>query len=115
MLRHGRGAFPISPGPASPPAGAPTSYDVVRVYSRTRTALYAIIPAMSTTAVIYARISRDREGAGLGVDRQLQDCRELADRLGLTVGNTFRDDDTSAYSGKPRKGDRKSTRLNSSN
>lgn len=58
---------------------------------------------MSRRAVaIYARISQDREGAGLGVKRQEQDCRTLADRLGWTVAEVYVDDDTSAYSGKRR-------------
>jgi site-specific DNA recombinase len=33
-------------------------------------------------AAIYVRISDDREGQGLGVSRQEQDCRALAERLG---------------------------------
>jgi site-specific DNA recombinase len=31
---------------------------------------------------IYARISRDQAGEGLGVLRQLEDCRKLAADLG---------------------------------
>ncbi len=54
------------------------------------------------TVGIYTRISRDREGAGLGVDRQEADCRELAARNGWTVARVYRDNDLSAYSGKPR-------------
>jgi len=57
-----------------------------------------------TSAVIYCRISRDREGAGLGIERQEQDCRELANRLGWTVTAVHSDNDISAYSGKPRPG-----------
>lgn len=57
---------------------------------------------MSKRAVIYCRISRDREGSGLGTERQQRECRELADRLGLTVDHVYVDDDVSAYSGKPR-------------
>lgn len=53
-------------------------------------------------AAIYCRISDDREGAGLGVKRQEQDCRELALRLGWDVTEVFVDNDLSAYSGKPR-------------
>jgi DNA invertase Pin-like site-specific DNA recombinase/transposase len=53
-------------------------------------------------AVIYARISRDRVGAGLGVERQEQDCRDLAQRLELAVVGVHVDNDLSAYSGKPR-------------
>ncbi len=52
--------------------------------------------------MIYTRISQDREGAGLGVERQRQDCQALADKLGWTVVETYVDDDASAYSGKPR-------------
>lgn len=55
-------------------------------------------------AAIYARISSDREGAGLGVQAQEQDCREQADNLGWTVVAVYTDNDTSAYSGKPRPG-----------
>lgn len=56
-------------------------------------------------AVIYTRISKDRTGAGLGVDRQEQDCRDLAERLGLAVvAEPFQDNDLSAYSGKRRPG-----------
>jgi DNA invertase Pin-like site-specific DNA recombinase len=55
-------------------------------------------------AAIYARISQDREGAGLGVDRQIADCQKLAEQLGVEVVSVHRDDDTSAYSGKRRKG-----------
>src|SRR4051812_47535731 len=55
-------------------------------------------------AAIYARISRDRTGAGLGVERQEADCRELAERLGLDVAAVFVDNDISAYSGKERPG-----------
>ena len=34
------------------------------------------------TAAIYVRISQDRGGAGLGVQRQREDCEALCDRLG---------------------------------
>ena len=57
---------------------------------------------MSRTAVIYVRISRDKEGAGLGVERQRADCEDLARRLGWTVTEVYVDNDISAYSGKPR-------------
>jgi site-specific DNA recombinase len=57
--------------------------------------------AVRATA-IYARISSDVEGAGLGVQRQIQDCRALADRLGWPVAETYEDNDLSAYSGKAR-------------
>lgn len=59
---------------------------------------------MSRRAVVYCRISRDRAGAGLGVERQEVDCRALADRLGWSVVAVHSDNDLSAYSGKPRPG-----------
>ncbi|MEU5192796.1 recombinase family protein [Streptomyces scabiei] len=56
-----------------------------------------------TRAVIYCRISQDRTGAGLGVDRQRQDCEALAERNGWDVVEVYVDNDVSAYSGKLRK------------
>jgi DNA invertase Pin-like site-specific DNA recombinase len=55
-------------------------------------------------AAIYVRISRDREGAGLGVERQEAECRDLVAGRGWSVAEVFRDNDLSAYSGKPRPG-----------
>lgn len=57
---------------------------------------------MRKTAYVYCRISQDRSGEGLGVDRQEADCRELAARLGLEVTRLFIDNDVSAYGGKLR-------------
>lgn len=59
---------------------------------------------MFRSAAIYCRISRDRVGAGLGVDRQEHECRQLAQRLGWTVTTVHTDNDLSAYSGKRRPG-----------
>ncbi len=59
---------------------------------------------MTRRAVIYTRMSKDRVGAGLGVDRQHQDCLDLAKRLGWQVVDHRSDNDLSAYSGKPRPG-----------
>lgn len=61
-------------------------------------------PTVPTRAVIYCRISRDREGAGLGIERQREDCEQLAQQLGLDIVDVYEDNDMSAYSGKPRKG-----------
>lgn len=58
--------------------------------------------AKGTRAAIYARISRDQQGQGLGVERQEQLCRELAQSLGLDVGEVYTDNDISAYSGRHR-------------
>ncbi|SIL91589.1 recombinase [Mycobacteroides abscessus subsp. abscessus] len=57
---------------------------------------------LNMLAVVYTRISKDRVGAGLGVERQRDDCQQLADSLGWTVVETFSDNDLSAYSGKKR-------------
>lgn len=55
-------------------------------------------------AAIYERISDDREGRELGVDRQDKDCQALTRREGLTVFDVYRDNDISAStnSRKPR-------------
>lgn len=59
---------------------------------------------MLRDAIIYCRISRDKTGAGLGVERQREDCYILATTLGLNVIDVYTDNDLSAYSGKPRPG-----------
>lgn len=54
-------------------------------------------------AALYCRISLDRVGAGLGVARQEDDCRALAQRLGWqVVGKPYVDNDVSAFAGRPR-------------
>lgn len=53
-------------------------------------------------AAIYTRISLDKSGERLGVQRQLDDCTALADRLGLTVVAHYDDNDISAFNGDPR-------------
>ncbi|MDI3211746.1 recombinase family protein [Arthrobacter sp. AL12] len=53
---------------------------------------------------IYTRISRDRVGAGLGVERQQQDCQALIAQLGGHIVGSYSDNDISAYSGKHRPG-----------
>jgi site-specific DNA recombinase len=55
-------------------------------------------------ASIYCRISRDREGAGLGVATQEADCRELARKLSWSIVAVHTDNDLSAHSGKRRPG-----------
>lgn len=57
---------------------------------------------MPRAVAIYARISEDRDGRMLGVERQLKDCRERALRRGWPVIDEYIDDDVSAYGGKPR-------------
>jgi site-specific DNA recombinase len=51
---------------------------------------------------VYARISSDQDGTALGVKRQVEDCRKLADELGWVVAEEYVDNDISAYSGKKR-------------
>ena len=55
-----------------------------------------------STVAVYARISSDQDGTALGVQRQVADCRDLAERLGWTVAEEYVDNDLSAYSGKRR-------------
>lgn len=52
--------------------------------------------------MIYVRISQDRTGAHLGVDRQREDCEALAAARGWEVVEVYIDNDLSAYSGKAR-------------
>lgn len=49
-----------------------------------------------TRVGIYCRISEDREGRALGVERQLEDCERRAAREGWTVVEVFVDNDISA-------------------
>ena len=59
---------------------------------------------MSTRrAAIYARISRDTEGEGLGVARQLEACRQLAATMGLDVLDEYVDNDLSAFKTRTRR------------
>jgi len=52
---------------------------------------------------IYARQSRDRDGEGLAVARQVKECHALAKRLGLSGnGVVYEDNDVSATSGQRR-------------
>lgn len=47
-------------------------------------------------AAIYTRISRDKEGRELGVERQREDCEALAERLGADVVDIYEDNDIGA-------------------
>jgi DNA invertase Pin-like site-specific DNA recombinase len=58
--------------------------------------------ATPKAAAIYCRISLDRSGAALGVERQEQLCRKLAKERGWAVAEVYVDNDRSAYTGKPR-------------
>jgi site-specific DNA recombinase len=62
---------------------------------------------VGTRVGVYCRISDDRAGAGLGVQRQQADCRRLAALRGWSVVEVFSDNDLSAYFGKRRPGYRR--------
>ena len=53
-------------------------------------------------AAIYCRISDDKTGEALGVERQRKDCEQLARRDGLHVVGTFIDNDISVLGHKRR-------------
>lgn len=59
---------------------------------------------MQHRTAIYTRISEDPKRTGLGVARQLEDCRNYALERGWDVVAEYSDNDISAYSGKPRPG-----------
>ncbi|GGI07213.1 recombinase family protein [Egicoccus halophilus] len=56
----------------------------------------------SIRAGIYVRISQDRDGTQLGVERQREDCARLVQREGWEVGEVYVENDTSASGKKPR-------------
>ncbi|WP_164842531.1 recombinase family protein [Actinoplanes solisilvae] len=51
---------------------------------------------------IYCRLSDDRTGEGLGIERQLADCRDLVGRRGGAVAGEYLDKSHSATSGRRR-------------
>lgn len=55
-------------------------------------------------AVVYLRISEDRSGEELGVQRQREDCLALCALRGWEVAAVHVDNDVSAYSGRHRPG-----------
>ncbi|MDH6242522.1 recombinase family protein [Mycobacterium sp. OTB74] len=59
---------------------------------------------MTGRAALYARISFDRSGEAIGVDRQLHDLRALADTRGWRVVAELSDNDISASKGQERPG-----------
>lgn len=68
--------------------------------------VYGYPLAMASSAqgacVIYVRMSQDRTGEELGVDRHEKECRDFAKRLNLEVEHVYSDNDKSATSGKAR-------------
>jgi site-specific DNA recombinase len=57
---------------------------------------------VAARAAIYARISSDREGDGLAIDRQLADCEQYAEQHGWRVVERYIDQDVSAYKSRVR-------------
>jgi DNA invertase Pin-like site-specific DNA recombinase len=57
---------------------------------------------MQERAAIYTRLSIDRTGEGLGVERQESDCRELAAKYGWHVTAVYSDNSVSAFNGTAR-------------
>ncbi|GAA3136512.1 recombinase family protein [Planomonospora alba] len=57
---------------------------------------YAALTPGTLLAGIYCRISDDEEGRGLGVARQEEDCRALAERMGAAVVDVYTDNDIGA-------------------
>src|SRR4051812_12267006 len=60
--------------------------------------------APTPRAVVYCRVSLDKTGQGLAVDRQREDCVALASVKGWTVVDTFTDNSVSAAGKKKRPG-----------
>ena len=57
---------------------------------------------MRRYTAIYTRISADRDGRALGVDRQRRECEALCKARAWGEGVLYEDNDQSAYSGRPR-------------
>ncbi|MGI8830595.1 MAG: recombinase family protein [Candidatus Limnocylindria bacterium] len=53
-----------------------------------------------TRAIVYARLSRDRDGSQTATARQVADCRKYADAKGWSVEAVHEDADLSAYTAK---------------
>ena len=51
---------------------------------------------------LYLRISKDRRKLSLGVERQEEACRALAEQLGWDIHTVISENDLSAYTGKRR-------------
>lgn len=58
---------------------------------------------MTIRTAIYVRISLDRQGSGLGIERQEEDCRKKAAALGWEVVGVYQDNDRSASKAKVRR------------
>lgn len=59
---------------------------------------------MAKIALIYTRLSDDKRSDELGVTRQLEDCRQIVQQRGWTLGHVLSDNDTSATGNAKRPG-----------
>jgi DNA invertase Pin-like site-specific DNA recombinase len=71
--------------------------EIARMLAVWMTAVAGEIDETWIDGIIYARISKDRTGAGLGVIQQVKECLELARRLHIRVIAIRFDNDKSAY------------------
>ncbi|MDR7172221.1 hypothetical protein J2W56_005982 [Nocardia kruczakiae] len=55
------------------------------------------MPIVPARAVIYLRVSLDQSGEGLAVERQREDCEQIAAARGWTVIETYTDNSISAF------------------
>ena len=55
------------------------------------------MPFASVRAAIYLRVSLDQTGEGLAVERQREDCEQIAQNRGWTVVETYTDNSISAF------------------
>ena len=61
-----------------------------------------ILKTAPLRAAIYVRLSHDKTGEGLAVERQEQDCRQLAAEHGWHVEHVYSENSISAFNGKRR-------------
>ena len=63
----------------------------------TRRTASAAQPAIASVVDIYARLSRNPDGKIEKIQDQVADCRAVAERRGLLIGEVHADDDISAW------------------
>ncbi len=77
---------------------APARCDAWCMMARNSTRLRVVI-----RAIVYARLSRDRDGTQTATARQVADCRKYAEAKGWSIVGVHEDADLSAYSSKVRR------------
>src|SRR6266516_1606536 len=78
-------------------------WSVIRSYRCSSASEELDMTALVIRCAIYCRISLDWEGAGKGVQRQLEDCLAIVKRLGWTVVDQYIDNDVGASHHSKRK------------